>query len=325
MREVSIKDVATKSGYGVGTVSRVLSGDKSVKDSTREKILKTIDELHYVRNVNGARLRTKHSGVIAIMVPIINHPFFAEFVEALEEEANQAGCSLLLITSQMNKEKEGEILLKIKQHEIDGAIFVTHYEHDEKELEGCPLVSIDRHLPGNVPLVTSDNYGSTMKALETFYAHGARRIGFVGTKPTVESEVSQRKKAYDDFIAEKNLPDLSKWEDVSHGQETKLVEAFPKEHPDLDAVFASNIMVAATVYALSIQNGKRFPEDLELISYDGTSQIWSGNPIDCVRQDIRLMAKIAFSTLQDLIEERECQPINIIPTTLILGKTSKAK
>ena len=323
MSRVSIRDVAEHSGFGIGTVSRVLSGDKSVKASTREKILKTIDELHYVRNINGARLRSKHSNVIAVMVPVINHPFFAEFVEAVEEQANLRGCSLLLITSQMNKEKEGEILLKIRQHEIDGAIFVTHYAHDEKELEGCPLVSIDRHLSDNIPLVTSDNYGSTKEALETFYKHGARRIGFVGTKPTVESEVSQRKKAYDDFIAEKGLPDLSKWEDVSHGQEPKLVESFLEECPDLDAVFASNVMVAATVYALCLQKRKRFPEDMELISYDGVSPVWGGDSIDCIRQDIPLMAKIAFQTLQDLIEERECAKINIIPTALILGKTTK--
>ena len=118
MQKVTITDVARESGYGVGTVSRVISGDKSVKDSTRDKINKVIADLHYVPNVNGARLRKKHSGVIAVMVPVINHPFFAEFVERVEEIADKNGCSLLLVTSQMNKEKEAEILKKIRQREI---------------------------------------------------------------------------------------------------------------------------------------------------------------------------------------------------------------
>ena len=323
MSRVSITDVAKASGYGVGTVSRVLSGDKSVKPSTREKINKVIEDLHYVRNVNGARLRKKHSGVIAVMVPIINHPFFAEFVERVENAADKAGCSLLLITSQMNEQKEKEILLKIRQHEIDGGIFVTHYEHGEDELQGCPLVSIDRHLAGGVPLITSDNYEATKKALELLYSHGNRHIGFIGTKPTVESEVSFRKAAYDDFIKEKGLTPLAKWEVISHGEEESLVTSFLNEFDDVDAVFASNIIVASSLYAQCLKRGKTFPDDLELIAYDGLDPIWGNSPITCIRQDIKSMAEAAFSALQQLIEGKEVNPNSIISTSLQIGLTTK--
>ena len=223
----------------------------------------------------------------------------------------------------MNEEKENEILLKIKQHEIDGGIFVTHYEHAEEDLQGCPLISIDRHLAGGVPLVTSDNYESTRKALELLYSHGNRRIGFVGTKPTVESEVNYRKAAYDDFIKEKGLTPMVKWEVVSHGEEESLVESFLNEFEDMDAIFASNIVVAGIVYAQCVARGKSFPNDLELIAYDGSDPIWGNSPITCVRQDIKSMAETAFSVLQDLIENREAKTVNIIPTTLMLGKTTK--
>ena len=114
-RRVTILDVAKKSGYGVGTVSRVISGDKYVKESTKKEILKTIEELNYTPNVNGARLRRKHSRVIAVMVPVINHPFFAEFVEDIDSVAMQNGYSILLVTSKMNVEKERDILNKIKR------------------------------------------------------------------------------------------------------------------------------------------------------------------------------------------------------------------
>ena len=117
MKKVTINDVAEKSGYGLGTVSRVISGDKSVKDSTRKKILQTIEELNYVPNVNGARLRKKHSEVIAVLVPVINHPFFANFVEYLESVAGEHGYSLLLLSSQMDEKKEEDILWKIRKKE----------------------------------------------------------------------------------------------------------------------------------------------------------------------------------------------------------------
>lgn len=321
---VTIADVAKKSGFGVGTVSRVLSGDKSVRESTRKTILKTIDELHFVRNVNGARLRKKHSGVIAVLVPVINHPFFAEFLENIEVYAAQAGWSLLVITSQMNEEKEKEILLKIRQHEIDGGIFVTHYHHDPEELSGCPLVSIDRHLSDDIPLITSDNYDSTKKALKLLYSHGNRRIGFIGTKPIVDSEVFLRKKAYDDFMAEKGLEPFEKWEIAAHGSEGALVASFLEEYPNLDAIFASNSTLASYVFKTCQMQGKRLPDDLELIAYDGVSPLWGGNAIDCIRQDVKAMAEQAFLTLRALIEEKEVKPLTVVPTTLFVGHTTKA-
>ena len=321
---VTINDVARASGFGIGTVSRVLSGDKSVKPATRERINQVIEELHYVRNVNGARLRQKNTGVIAVLVPVINHPFFAEFLENVEIAADKEGWSLLVIASQMNEQKEKEILLKIRQHEIDGGIFVTHYEHSEEELTGCPLVSIDRHLPGNVPLVSSDNYDSTRKALELLYSHGKRRIGFIGTKPIVDSEVVLRKKAYDDFVAEKGLPNLSKWEATSHGNEPSLVESFLNEFQDLDAIFASNGVLALHTQRHLLNKGIRIPDDIELIGNDGVSPLWGAADIDCIQQDIKAMAETSFHLLRDLIEGKEVDPVTIIPTTLILGHTTKA-
>ena len=63
MQKVTITDVARKSGYGVGTVSRVISGDKSVKDSTRDKINKVIADLHYVPNVTMKHFAYSHHDI----------------------------------------------------------------------------------------------------------------------------------------------------------------------------------------------------------------------------------------------------------------------
>ena len=47
---VTIRDVAKKAGVSVMTVSRVINGKRNVKESTREKVLKAIEELGYVPN-----------------------------------------------------------------------------------------------------------------------------------------------------------------------------------------------------------------------------------------------------------------------------------
>ena len=324
MSKITILDVAKKSGFAVGTVSRVLSNDKSVKDSTRQKILKVIDELHYIPNVNGARLRLKHSGVIAVMVPVINHPFFSEFVEYVEQIAMENKYSLLLVTSQMNKEREKEILKKIRQKEIDGAIFVTHYSHDEKELINLPLVSIDRHLANFVPCITSNNYDSTKEAIEQLIASGAKKIGYIGTKPLVDSEVLLREKAYLDVIKEHQLEPRFMNEVIDHGEEEKLVDKFLDSYKDLDAIFASNSVLSQIVYSKLVSRGAKFPNDIQLIGYDGlVKEIRSLMPITTIYQPIQEMAKTAFRVLKQIIDEEEVDQIYVLNTTINKGITTK--
>jgi DNA-binding LacI/PurR family transcriptional regulator len=46
----TIADVAAHAGVGLGTVSRVLNGSPKVSDSTRAKVLASIEALHYRPN-----------------------------------------------------------------------------------------------------------------------------------------------------------------------------------------------------------------------------------------------------------------------------------
>ena len=324
MPKVTINDVVKKSGYGLGTVSRVISGDKSVKESTRKKILKVIEELNYVPNVNGARLRRKHSNVIAVLVPVIKHPLFAEFVEDVEKIADENGYSLLLVTSQMNEKKEDDILLKIRQKEIDGAIFVTHYEHSNEEIEGLPLVSFDRHLNNIVPFVSSDNYESTKKAVEHLIDKGAKKVGYIGTKPFVESEVSLREKAYLDVIKERGYTPYVLNEVVDHGEEGKLVDRFIELYPDVDAIFASGSTVSFLLYQKLTELGKKMPKEVQLISYDGIYLRKEGKRIvTSIEQPIKELAEASFNILVDIINEREVKQANIFKAQFVQGETTK--
>lgn len=323
-KRITILDVAEKSGYGVGTVSRVLSGDKYVKPETRQKVLKVVEELKYTPNVNGGRLRKKHSEVIAVLVPIINHPFFAEFVEEVEAVAMQNGYSVILVASKMNVDKEKEILKKIKQKEVDGAIFVTHYQHSDEELEGCPLVSIDRHLNEHVPFVSSDNYDATRKAIEYLIEKGAKHIGYVGTKPFVDSEVTLREKAYLDVLKEHNMTPYIINKAAEHGDESVLVDELLASYPNLDAIFASGNTLSQIVYKKVLDKGIKVPEQMQIISYDGVFNSWNKEAvITSIQQPIKVMAEEAFKLLIKTINEEVVENKHIYPTQFIKANTTK--
>ena len=318
--KTTIKDIAKASGYGVGTVSRVLSNDKSVSDKTRQKILDVIKELDYIPNVNGARLKQKHSKVIAVLVPVIYHPFFAEFVEELEKVSMDNNYSLLLVTSQNNIDKEKEIINMIKSHRVDGAIFVTHYNHDENKLKGCPLVSIDRHLGNDIPLITSDNYDATMNALEKLFESGARKIAFIGSKPSVDSEVNLRYQAYADFVKKHGLPTLDLFEVVGHGGESEMVAQFFEKYKDFDAIFASGYSLSVAIYKELLNRKMAIPNDVQLVSYDGL--FFGTEMLTAIQQPIKEMAIASFLTLTKLIKGEEVNKKQIFNTTFIKGETT---
>ena len=107
----TISDVAKCAGVGIGTVSRVLNGGKSVKDDKQQAVMRAVRELNYKPNSMAKRLREQKNGVIALMVPVVNHPFFAQFIDCVDQEADKFGYSTLLVASQQHAEREDKITM----------------------------------------------------------------------------------------------------------------------------------------------------------------------------------------------------------------------
>ena len=125
----TIKDVARYAGVGIGTVSRVINNDKAVGESTRKKVLAAMEALDYSPNYMASQLRRNETRMIALLVPIINHPFFAKLAYYVEDEADKFGYSTILVSSQKRVERETEIISRIRHKKVDGAVFVTHFVH----------------------------------------------------------------------------------------------------------------------------------------------------------------------------------------------------
>ena len=320
----TIKDVAARCGVGVGTVSRVLNDAANVNKETKEKVLKAIKELNYTPNSFGVKLRTNRNKVFALLIPLINHSFFSELTAHVEKEALKHGYSILLVCSQKHEEREIEIINKLNRKEVDGVIFVTHYTHSEEELKNKIIVTIDRHLPGDIPYVSSDNYQSTEKSIEYLIEKGCKRIGYLGSKPYVDSEVLLREKAYLDVIKRYNMKEYFLSSVINHGEEQAKVDEFIERFPDIDAVFVSGASMSQALYRSLLRKGKKIPEDIQLISYDGYfGENKAGNEITCIEQPIESIAKRCVEILLELLAGKQPVKENIIESKFIINKTTK--
>ena len=321
--EVTIKDVAKYAGVGVGTVSRVINNEKAVGKETRKKVLDAMEALNYSRNNMAFRLRKNETKIIALLVPVISHPFFAKLAYYVEDEASRFGYSVILVSSQQKVDKEIDIITKIKQREVDGAVFVTHYMHKEEELKGRPIVSIDRTFGERIPYVTSDNYDATKNAIKYMIEHGAKSVGFIGSKPLVGSEVMERERAYRDVMAEYGMTPHIVNEVIQHGEESLVVADFIEKYKDVDAVFVSGYTLSQFFYEEALSLGKKIPEELQIVSYDGIFKQWGTSNITSVEQPVEEMARQVVRLLIKRIHNEETCQRTVLKTKFVLGTTTK--
>ena len=319
----TIKDVAKHAGVGIGTVSRVINNEKAVGAQTRKKVLEAMETLNYSPNNMASQLRKNETKIIALLVPIVNHPFFAKLAYYVEDEADRFGYSTILVSSQQRVEKEIEIIRRIKHKKVDGAVFVTHYIHEEENLKDCPIISIDRVLGKNIPYVTSDNYEATKKAIRYMIERGAEKVGFIGSKPLVDSEVMERERAYRDVMAEYGMPIRMVNESMQHGEETVVVADFMERHPDVDGVFVSGYTLSQVFYDAVMETGRRIPDDVQMVSYDGIFKQWSASNMTSVEQPIEEMARQVVRLLIKKIHNEETCTRTVLKTKFVLGTTTK--
>src|SRR5690554_1407188 len=80
---VTMKDIAEIAGVSVSTVSRVISGNASVSEKKKQKVLSTIKELGYFTNELARGLRQRQTNLIAVIIPSITDPFYADMVKGI--------------------------------------------------------------------------------------------------------------------------------------------------------------------------------------------------------------------------------------------------
>src|SRR6201999_2311819 len=118
----SIKDVALRAGVSVKTVSNVVNGFPFVSDKTRAKVQAALDELDYRPNLSARLLRGGRTGIVALAVPEISSPYFAELAAQFVQHAKSHGWTVLIDETQGAKDSERLVLDGIKSHLVDGLV-----------------------------------------------------------------------------------------------------------------------------------------------------------------------------------------------------------
>ena len=128
---VTIYDVAREAGVSMATVSRVVNGNKNVKENTRKKVLEVIDRLDYRPNAVARGLASKRTTTVGVVIPDITNTYFAALAKGIDDIAEMYKYNIVLANSDEDDEKEVAVVNTLFSKQVDGVIF-TGYHLTEK-------------------------------------------------------------------------------------------------------------------------------------------------------------------------------------------------
>ncbi|MGI6019020.1 MAG: LacI family DNA-binding transcriptional regulator [Marvinbryantia sp.] len=316
----NIREVAKKAGVGVGTVSRMLNNTGYVSEETRRKITEAIREMEYVP----AKPKTKNgrkTSLIGIMIPDIEHPFFARMMRCLDEELTRFGYKSVLCNTINIVNRQVEMIEMLESYALDGLIACGDPPPGFQGRKGRPIVSLDRFWHEEVPIVRSDHQMGGSLAAEVFLKGGCHRIiQFLGGSDYADS-ANQRHKTVEKILKENGCDVVSvfmQWDALSYSYNKRIVEKYWEVIRKADGCFTNDIG-ALSCLSVAQKMGLRVPEDFKIIACDGTELTRVITPeLTTLQQDCQALAKKSVQLIMEMMRgEEPQQTIYEVPIRLL--------
>jgi LacI family sucrose operon transcriptional repressor len=318
----TIKDVAKKAGVSVATVSRVFNNRGYLSDAVKQKVAEATRELNYHPNELARSLHSQRSNLIGLIVPSVKNPYFGELTHYIEGYAYEQGYKVLICNSLRNEEKEREYIIMLKRSQVDGIIMGSHII-DTNDYHGLnlPIISLDRQLGPNVPYICGDNTQGGIMAANCLIEKGCKNLIHFCDGLNVPMISNQRTAAFIDTCKSSNiyyqsfeLPDSS----IIDFKEEVFIYDTLKKNLKCDGIFASNDITATAVINAALNMGKKIPEDLKVIGFDGIFFPSITKPkLSTIKQPIDIISRYAVEYLTRMIKGEAVPTQTILPVTLM--------
>jgi DNA-binding LacI/PurR family transcriptional regulator len=307
----SLKDVAERAGVSIKTVSNVVNSSGRVGAETRARVEAVIAELGYRPNVSARSLRRARSGVIALAVPEIANPYFAELAELVVKAAEAHGWTVLVDQTESDPDRERLVLQGIRSHLIDGLLFVPRRltaEDFAARTDTTPMVLLGERLTKIADRVAIDSYAAARSATEHLVDLGRTRIGAIGAAPSGDAVSRGRFEGYRDALVDAGLRPstrlhvpLRRW----HLQEgAEAVERLLALSRPPDALFCSNDLIAHGAMRALHDHGLRVPDDVAVVGIDDIAVSSFSRPsLTTVAPDKQHIAETAVRLLADRLKD----------------------
>jgi DNA-binding LacI/PurR family transcriptional regulator len=322
----SIYDVAVRAGVSHMTVSRVINGHTNIKESTREHVLRVIEELGYQPSSVARALASRQSRSVGVIVDAADHYGPKNTLLAIERAAREVGYTVAAFS--LNGLGDGGIrdgIADLSSHGVDAMCMIAPRTSSLLAVTGAPLDvptvvagDVDDR-PSMITVAVDQGHGASLVA-EHLVGLGHRSIlHLAGPLDWIDAQARER--SWRAEMQRRGLESRTLVGDWSSDFGYEVGARHPLD--DVSAVFASNDQMAlGLLHGLSTR-GIRVPDDIAVVGYDDAPE--SRHllpPLTTVRQDFDAVGKAALQAVLDAIEGRPVQARQrVLPELVVRAST----
>ena len=318
----TLRDVARHAGVSLGTASKALNKSGTLRQETRDKVLKAANELGFRPNDLAQALHRGQSFTVGLISNDSFGRFTMPIMEGLETVLHAASIALFMCNATDDPEREARHIDQLLGKRVDGLVF-TGRRADRRPVPGMSLGNLptlyvfsQSDEPGAACLLPDDEGGARL-ATEHLLSLGRKRIAHV-TGPEDFEAVRLRRRGYQTSLSQVD-PALilhGSWSEAWGREATTRLLAMP-ERPD--AIFAGNDQIARGVVETLRDNAISVPEDIAVIGFDNWSVMTeAARPqLSSIDMNLKLLGEEAGHRLIRMIRGESQGGTSRLPCTLV--------
>ena len=293
-KKLTMSDIAKMAGVGKSTVSRYFNGGY-IKEETRLKLKKVIDENNYEPSTLAQSLKAKYTKVIGIVVPCLDSITTSRVLMTMDQYLKDHGYTTLIINTNHDEMRELTSIEQLWRMNVDGIILmataVTMAHQNIAAKLDIPLLFVAQRYGAGVSII-NDDYSAGYEVGKYAAYMGHRKICYIGVSGKDE-------KAH--LIA---------------------LDYLKKKQPTLFIGATDNIALGCLKAINELK--LKMPDDISLIGFGGYETSQFINPsLSTVRFNNEETGIKVGQTIIDLIEGNVVDNLQLIGYTLIKGQSVK--
>ncbi len=316
--KVTIMDVAAAAGVSHQTVSRVINNGPNVSAKARDKVEAAVASLGYspslaARRMGGSksflllalndRDRTIESWRLREGMDWIDQMLFGGMLTCAEH-----GYRLIFeLVDTHSDQIERELTSALDALRPDGVILTPPHSDNPQilqilEREQIPAARIGGFAEAGGMVIRMDDHAAAIEAVEHLAGLGHRRIAFISGSPEYALS-AERQRGYHDGVARHGLdadPALVEIGDFSPESGRAASQRLLDMAHRPTAIIASSDQMALAALSVALEHGLEVPQDLSLVSFDGTPIVrMSSPPLTAINQPVAELSARAAEVLVD--------------------------
>lgn len=314
----TIRNVAERAGVSKSLVSLVMRGSPHVSERRRQAVLKAARELGYRPNAVARSLVEGRTRLIGALVADLHNPFFAEFLDGLQESLHGANLRMIVGSGRWDPLFEAEAVEAFLEMRVDGLVLLSVVPGSLSDAAASvPVVIVGERDVSGVDIVVDDDELGARLAVDHLVELGHQRIAHIeGAAPSTTARY--RRAGYEQAMSQYGLAGHIVVEPGDFTEEGgyRATRSLLSRRPRPTAIFAPNDLVAIGALSAADELGLRVPADLSIVGYDNTHlaaiRHISLTTVDQPRRDMgRVAAELLCARIDDM--RREPRQTLVVP------------